>query len=517
MSEPMQMNLRVSSQHDELTRLANEVEIALSRGDYELAAQALGRDILASWFAFPPTRTVEIIQLLATKLSSPSPFLKIALRIFTDDTPGALDCPQFLSSVNLQNPKEMFILSNLRLADFRLKGRTHDGLLQSLEMEKHVGRMQPLLDSYHGGALHTSVQTGVSAMLAGDFTRALTNFTRAQMHVPVPKFSFLTRDALVKSALIHACFGNASTAQSLLHRSNRVAKTTSWLEAHIDAHRDVAEVLVSFDCYEEALERLEAISLHDISEMWPFYILAVHRVLEGGGYHDELEHRLEMFDAMPFPRIDGDGLVGSIIPLKRAILAMKSGRGTEAQEYLDRADQQLTYTQLFQAAANVYAARTQLAIQQISRLRTDTRGFRLMEVRRLSILAAAQYQSDENADCIDTLKRAAELPRGLTPTEVQLFSPETRELAMKHVPDWPVDDHGPSAFLTGLPKPGLALTDREVEIIGYLARGDTRAQMAEAMFISVNTLKTHLKSIYRKLDVSSADDAVLGAQRRGLI
>src|SRR5690606_4149086 len=230
----------------------------------------------------PPTRTVEIIQLLATKLSSLSPFLKIALRIFTDDTPGALDCPQFLSSVNLQNPKEMFILSILRLADFRLKGRTHDGLLQSLEMEKHVGRMQPLLDSYHGGALHTSVQTGVSAMLAGDFTRALTNFTRAQMHVPVPKFSFLTRDALVKSALIHACFGNASTAQSLLHRSNRVPKTTSWVEAHIDAHRDVAEVLVSFDSYEEALERLEAISLHDIGEMWPFYILAVHRVLEGG-------------------------------------------------------------------------------------------------------------------------------------------------------------------------------------------------------------------------------------------
>ena len=55
------------------------------------------------------------------------------------------------------------------------------------------------------------------------------------------------------------------------------------------------------DRYEEALEQLEAISLHDIGEMWPFYILAVHRVLEGGGYHDELEHRLEMFDSMPFP------------------------------------------------------------------------------------------------------------------------------------------------------------------------------------------------------------------------
>src|SRR5690625_4482764 len=206
MSEPTQMNLRASSRRNELIGLADEIETALSGGNYEAAAQALERDILASWFAFPPTRTVEIIQLLATKLSSLSPFLQIALRIFTDDTPGALDCPQFLSSVNLQNPKEMFILSILRLADFRLKGRTHDGLLQSLATENHVWRMQPWPDSYHGRALPTAVQTGVSAMLPGDFTRALTNFTRAQMHVPVPNFSFLTRDALVKSALLHACF-----------------------------------------------------------------------------------------------------------------------------------------------------------------------------------------------------------------------------------------------------------------------------------------------------------------------
>src|SRR5699024_4448918 len=102
---------------------------------------------------------------------------------------------------------------------------------------------------------------------------------------------------LAKSALIHACFGNATTAKSLLQRADRVPRTSSWVEAHIDAHRDFAEVLVSFENYQDALERLEEISLHDIGEMWPFYILAVHRILEGGGYHDELEHRLEMFDS----------------------------------------------------------------------------------------------------------------------------------------------------------------------------------------------------------------------------
>src|SRR5699024_7978682 len=97
------------------------------------------------------------------------------------------------------------------------------------------------------------------------------------------------------------------------------------------------------------------------------------------------------------------------------------------------------------------------------------------------------------------------------------FSPETRELALKQVAGWPADHDGPSAFLTGLPKPGLALTEREVEILQLLSQGLTRAEMADEMFISVNTLKTHLKSVYRKLKVSTASDAVLDAQRRGLL
>lgn len=517
MSDQMHSGQHISFRTDDLSLLAEEIETTLARQEFDKTAKLLARDVISTWFALHPSRTLEIIQILAAKDPDPSPFLKAALKVFSEDTPGTIDSPTVLSGIRLNEPRDMYVLSLLRVGDFRLKGRTRDALQQSFEMEKHLGRMQPLLDSHDGWTLNTAVQVGVSAMLAGDFTRALTNFTRAQMHVPVPKFAFLTRDALAKSALIHACFGNATTAKSLIQRADRISRTSSWTEAHIDSHRDFANVLVSFENYEEALEQLEAISLHDIGEMWPFYILAVHRVLEGGGYHDELEHRLEMFDTMPFPRLDGDGFTGSIIPLKRAMLAMKAGRGTEAHDFLERADQSLPYTQLFQAASNIYAGRTQQAIQQVSRLRTDTRGFRMMEVRRLSILAAAQYQSDENEECIDTLKRAAELPRGLTQTEVQLFSPETRELAAKHVPNWPADNHGPSAFLTGLPKPGLALTDREVEIIKHLAEGHTRAKMAEAMFISLNTLKTHLKSIYKKLDVSSADDAILGAQRRGLI
>lgn len=517
MSERTTTDYESASHHDDLAVHVKEIEAGLERADFDHVVRLIESDTAATWFGLSPSRSAEIMQLLLHHVSADSRLLQVVRGFFRENSAGGFDTPEFLSTFNFDDPREVYILTMLRMGSARLQGRTHDALEQCDLFEHQLGQMQPLVDSHDSWVLHATVQMGITAMLAGQFTRALTNFTRAQLHVQVPKFGFLTRDALAKSALIHACFGNRTTARSLILRADKITRTSSWAEDHVDAHRDFAEVLVSTDDYDEALEKLEAINLHDIGEMWPFYILAVHRVLEAGGHQDELEHQMQMFDSMPFPRQDGDGFAGSIIPLKCAALALKNGRGVEAQSFIDRADPQLSYTRLFQAAAHVYAGRTQQAIQEVSRLRAGTRGFRLMEVRRLAILAAAQYQADEDEDCIATLKRAAEIPRGLGPLEVQLFSPETRELAAKKVPSWPRDNNAPSVFLNGLPKPGLALTEREVEIIEHLAKGHPRAHMAEKMYISVNTLKTHLKAIYRKLGVSSAKDAVLGAQRRGLL
>src|SRR5699024_12692767 len=124
----------------------------------------------------------------------------------------------------------------------------------------------------------------------------------------------------------------------------------------------------------EAAAQLESSDLHPSGEMWAFYIAARHRVLEAGGYHDELEHRLEMLDSMPFPRIDGDGFSGSTIPVKRAMLAMRAHRISEAQVFLDRGGAQMDYTRLIQATIDVYSGRPQQAIQAAKQLNTTMSG-----------------------------------------------------------------------------------------------------------------------------------------------
>ena len=47
------------------------------------------------------------------------------------------------------------------------------------------------------------------------------------------------------------------------------------------------------------------------------------------------------------------------------------------------------------------------------------------------------------------------------------------------------------------------LSDREIEVLELLARGDSNNTIAESLHISVNTVKSHIKRIYKKLGISS--------------
>ncbi|MBU6264038.1 MAG: response regulator transcription factor [Actinomycetales bacterium] len=61
------------------------------------------------------------------------------------------------------------------------------------------------------------------------------------------------------------------------------------------------------------------------------------------------------------------------------------------------------------------------------------------------------------------------------------------------------------------------LTSRELEIIAKLPSGLSGEELAKELFITESTLKTHLSSIYRKLQVRNRTGAVSEAKRRGLI
>jgi LuxR family maltose regulon positive regulatory protein len=64
---------------------------------------------------------------------------------------------------------------------------------------------------------------------------------------------------------------------------------------------------------------------------------------------------------------------------------------------------------------------------------------------------------------------------------------------------------------------GVRLTDSECAVLRFLPSHMTNEEISEALFLSVNTVKTHLRSAYRKLGVRSRRDAIARGRRLGLL
>lgn len=78
-----------------------------------------------------------------------------------------------------------------------------------------------------------------------------------------------------------------------------------------------------------------------------------------------------------------------------------------------------------------------------------------------------------------------------------------------------------STFQKGTPavsdKEAAALSSREKEALFQLAEGNNYQEIADALFISVDTVRHHIRNIYKKLHVHSQTEAVAKAIRRKII
>ena len=108
---------------------------------------------------------------------------------------------------------------------------------------------------------------------------------------------------------------------------------------------------------------------------------------------------------------------------------------------------------------------------------------------------------DEGAPMAELLRQAAE--RGIAPNYVREL------LSAFDVPE-PKEPHRARPLVE-------PLSDREIEVLRLAAVGLSNREIAEQLYVSINTVKAHTKSVYRKLDAHNRTQAINRAQELGLL
>ena len=149
-----------------------------------------------------------------------------------------------------------------------------------------------------------------------------------------------------------------------------------------------------------------------------------------------------------------------------------------------------------------------------------------IEARVLQALAADR--SGRDSDAIDALRRAVQQaePGGFVAPFAGTRSAGVRSLLqrllvlrkadpafLRRLLDELGDDAGGAMVMP----PVETLTEREITVLHYSATLLTNAEIAEHLFVSPNTVKVHLRHIYRKLGVSTRRTAVSRARALSLI
>ncbi len=115
-------------------------------------------------------------------------------------------------------------------------------------------------------------------------------------------------------------------------------------------------------------------------------------------------------------------------------------------------------------------------------------------VRAIEAGAAGYMLKDSpTEDLVDAVRRAAAGETVLAPPITKRLNERTRNVS----PD--------------------ALTSREIDVLREVANGNTNAEIAERLYISEATVKTHLIHIYDKLGVSDRAAAVARAYEKGFL
>jgi LuxR family maltose regulon positive regulatory protein len=164
------------------------------------------------------------------------------------------------------------------------------------------------------------------------------------------------------------------------------------------------------------------------------------------------------------------------------------------------------------------------ATRQLERWRPDdAQPLQVVEhaVCRAAVCAAGGDVRGAEAAVLDAVA-AAELdgirrPFLERPAVMKLIAAMARERPRSYLQTLLAAERTGASLSAGQARLVEPLTTRELSLLRFLPTRMTNQEIADALYLSVNTVKSHLRSVYRKLDVADRDAAVERAAELGLL
>ena len=474
---------------------------AHAAGDAEQVMAIIAESPLEAWFSVPPDKMQEILRTVPPELITGGSAAR-AFRLY-------------LNGPVVAEPSPALDASDAAALFFDARGRGH--ARESVEIVRRAfddEHKNPLFDETAGIATFQAVQMGLSQMLAGDHEAALASFTAARRTRPPETLTALLRDAYVKAALVHALYGDQHSARRKLDLAADLPRTSSWVEHVIDSHAALAEAaLVSDVDLDAAVERVERIPVPLLGELWPYRVEVLFRLHLRRGQLDEARASVERFRPAASGFVPGEGMAGSVFAAAGVTVALLRGDLALARSLLREVDDRPPAFRLLRESVAIASGEPADSIRRLIGLHGQTAPLRQLEFFRVCLLSAALLGQGDTDDAAAVLRGVIERYGGLLDAD-RVYVPEVvAQFAETTVDGWPADFG--NNHLLGHQVP--VLTPREREVLTLLATDRTRAQIAEALFVSENTVKSQQRTLFRKLGAGTRVEALLAAQRLGLL
>jgi len=331
----------------------------------------------------------------------------------------------------------------------------------------------------------------------------------------------ILRDSAAKLALINALAGDVERSRMWAERADGCRAPEFWatplIESSLAGGKALAAVAV-LDRPTAVRETAAFAAIHPRDELWAALIHAHSRVALLWGHPVAALRKLDEAEATHIP--SPSPFFADILTADRADLMMRAGHGSGCAALLDDQRSPGPATQVSRARLALLSGDPARAAELAAATLDHESARAATDLEALLIAAVAHHRVGDASAAMESLRAAVTTSHGRRDAFALVPRSDLRLLA-REVPDAAEILAEPA--LAGLVEvfpeelTYIALTPRERAVLRRLAQGLTLQAIAHRETLSVNTIKSQVRSLYRKLGVADREHALVEAAREGLI